>query len=106
MSFIFILLLFASYPSPNAQEINYALAVIDGVFIFRVVYYYLPGIGGKTLFTGPIRKVDEIMGTNPEQAANPERNALEGKAQSSQRSGYRLSLGRALLGLLLELLLG
>jgi hypothetical protein len=35
------------------------------------------------------------MGTNPEQAANPERNALEGKAQGSQRRGetsFRLSL--------------
>jgi len=85
---------------------NYALVAIGVIFVFRVVNYYLPGIGKNTFFTRPIRTVDEIMGTNPEQAANPERNALEGKTQGSQRSDYRLSLDRALLGVLLGLLLG
>ncbi len=80
MGFIFILLVFPSYPSPNAQEMNYAIVVIGAVFVFCVVYYYLPGIGGKTFFTGPIRTVDEIIGTNPGQETDLERTVQEDEA--------------------------
>lgn len=80
MSFIFILLLFPSYPGPNAQEVNYAFVVIGIVFVFCVVYYYLPGIGGKTFFTGPIRTIDDIIGSNPELEADLERKVLEERA--------------------------
>jgi hypothetical protein len=82
MTFIFILLLFPSYPSPNAQQMNYAIVVIGAVFVFCVVYYYLPGIGRKTFFTGPIRTIDEIIGSNPELEVDLERKVLEDKDQT------------------------
>jgi amino acid transporter len=64
MTFIFILLLFPVYPGPNAQQMNYAVAVLGFVLLFCLVYYYLPGIGGKTFFTGPVRTIDEIIVDN------------------------------------------
>jgi hypothetical protein len=82
MTFIFILLLFPAYPSPNAQQMNYAIVVIGFVFIFCVVNYYLPGIGGKTFFTGPIRTIDEIIGSKPELEADLERKVLEDRVQN------------------------
>lgn len=66
MTFIFVLLLFPAYPDPNAQQMNYAVAVLGFVLIFCLAYYYVPGIGGKTFFTGPIRTIDEIEGGNPD----------------------------------------
>lgn len=74
MTFIFILLLFPSYSSPNAQEMNYAVVVLGFVLAFCVVYYYLPKIGGKTFFTGPVRTIDGIV------------HVVEGKALSTQLS--------------------
>lgn len=65
MTFIFILLLFPSYPNPTADEMNYAVVVLGFVLVFCVAYYYAPGFGGKTFFTGPVRTIDEIVGENP-----------------------------------------
>ncbi|KAH7350739.1 amino acid permease-domain-containing protein [Rhexocercosporidium sp. MPI-PUGE-AT-0058] len=65
MTFIFILLLFPIYPSPNAQEMNYAVAVLGFVLVFCVVYYWFPKYGGKTFFTGPVRTIDEILNESP-----------------------------------------
>lgn len=66
MTFIFILLLFPVYPNPDAQQMNYAVAVLGFVLVFCVVYYYIPGFGGKTFFTGPVRTIDDILDENPE----------------------------------------
>ena len=33
---------------------NYAIVVIAGVWAFAVGYWFLPRIGGKTFFTGPL----------------------------------------------------
>jgi len=79
MTFIFILLIFPSYPSPNAQQFNYAIVVLGIVLIFCLVYYYLPFIGGKTFFTGPVRTVDDIIGENPELDAHSEKHELADK---------------------------
>jgi len=73
MTFIFIILLFPSYPNPNKEQMNYAVAVLGFVLVFCVVYYYLPGVGGKTFFTGPVRTIDEILGENPEVSRQVER---------------------------------
>ncbi|KAF3924063.1 hypothetical protein ABW21_db0208424 [Orbilia brochopaga] len=59
MTFIFTLLLFPSYPDPDATQMNYAVAVLGAVLVFCLGYYYFPGYGGKTFFHGPVRTVDE-----------------------------------------------
>lgn len=61
MTFIFVLLLFPSYESPNAQEMNYAVVVLGFVLWFCVAYYYWPWGGGKTFFRGPVRTIDELL---------------------------------------------
>ncbi|PQE27368.1 putative UGA4 GABA permease-also involved in delta-aminolevulinate transport protein [Rutstroemia sp. NJR-2017a WRK4] len=61
MTFIFIILLFPSYPNPTPDEMNYAVVVLGFVLIFCVVYYWVPGFGGKTFFKGPVRTIDEVL---------------------------------------------
>jgi amino acid transporter len=84
MSFIFILLLFPVYPNPNAQEMNYAVAVLGAVLVFCLVYYYFPKYGGKTFFTGPVRTIDDILGGNPEIEAVVEKAVKEDKTQGEE----------------------
>jgi hypothetical protein len=66
MTFIFVLLLFPTYPDPNAQEMNYAVVVLGFVLVFCIVCYRMPRFGGKTFFTGPVRTVDEVLGDSGE----------------------------------------
>jgi len=40
--------------NPDAGSMNYAIVVMAGVWIFAVSYWYIPKIGGKTFFTGPL----------------------------------------------------
>ena len=87
MTFIFILLLFPSYPNPTPDEMNYAVVVLGFVLIFCVVYYWMPGFGGKTFFTGPVRTIDDIIGENPEVVVDIERKIIE------DREGYAENLG-------------
>ncbi|CAG8950004.1 hypothetical protein HYFRA_00004337 [Hymenoscyphus fraxineus] len=63
MTFIFVLLLFPSYEKVGPNEMNYAVAVLGFVLVFCVGYYYVPGFGGKTFFTGPVRTIDEVLGS-------------------------------------------
>ncbi|RKF79408.1 putative amino-acid permease C11D3.08c [Golovinomyces cichoracearum] len=66
MTFIFILLLFPSFENPGREEMNYAVVVLGFVLIFCVAYYWCPGVGGKTFFTGPIRTIDELVSDDGE----------------------------------------
>jgi hypothetical protein len=50
MIFIFILLLFPTYPNPSAQEMNYVVVASGFVLLFCVVYYWVPGFGGRSFF--------------------------------------------------------
>jgi len=77
MTFIFILLLFPSYSSPTPQEMNYAVVVLGFVLVFCIVYYFIPGFGGKTFFTGPVRTIDEIVDENPMVRQEIEREIVE-----------------------------
>jgi hypothetical protein len=92
MTFIFILLLFPTYPSPTPQEMNYAVAVLGFVLMFCVVYYYVPGFGGKTFFTGPVRTIDDIIDESDEVREDIERKIAEERAAdgsvSEPVSGY------------------
>jgi hypothetical protein len=87
MTFIFIILLFPSYPDPSPDEMNYAVVVLGFVLIFCVVYYWMPGFGGKTFFTGPVRTIDDIIGENPEVTAHIERKIVEDREGSAEDSG-------------------
>jgi amino acid transporter len=58
MVFIIVLLLFPTYQTPDATEMNYAIVVVGFVVIFCLTYYYCPKYGGKTFFNGPVRTVD------------------------------------------------
>jgi hypothetical protein len=87
MTFIFILLLFPSYPDPTADEMNYAVVVLGFVLIFCVVYYWMPGFGGKTFFTGPVRTIDEVINENLDDTTDIERKILEDRETLAQDSG-------------------
>lgn len=76
MTFLFILLLFPTYPDPKPDEMNYAVVVLGFVLVFCVVYYWFPGYGGKTFFTGPVRTIDELLG-NPEVSEGVEKRIKE-----------------------------
>lgn len=66
MTFIFVLLLFPTWPDPDPTQMNYAIVVLGAVLIFCVAYYYFPKYGGKTFFTGPVRTIDELVDGNSE----------------------------------------
>jgi len=87
MTFIFVLLLFPSYPEPTPQEMNYAVAVLGFVLVFCVGYYYVPGFGGKTFFTGPVRTIDDILDEDPQVAAEIESKIAHEKEASGSGSG-------------------
>jgi len=87
MTFIFILLLFPSWPDPTPLEMNYAVVVLGFVLIFCIVYYYVPGFGGKTFFTGPVRTIDEIVDNNPALEADIERKIREEREAEGSGSG-------------------
>ena len=40
--------------NPDPATMNYACVVAAGVWAFSLGYYYMPGIGGKTFFRGPV----------------------------------------------------
>ena len=82
MTFIFIILLFPSYPDPSLDEMNYAVVVLGCVLIFCVVYYWIPGFGGKTFFTGPVRTIDDVVAENPEVTKDMERKITEDRESS------------------------
>lgn len=87
MSFVFILLLFPSYPDPSPNEMNYAVVVLGFVLVFCVVYYYIPGFGGKTFFKGPVRTIDDLVNDNPEIVAQLESNIAHERPASGSGSG-------------------
>ena len=91
MTFIFILLLFPTYPSPNAQEMNYAVAVLGFVLMFCVVYFWFPKYGGKTFFTGPVRTIDEILEENPEARTAVEQQIAKEREVEASRSSEKVS---------------
>lgn len=53
MVFAAIIFCFPADINPNAASMNYAAVVAVGVWCFATVYWFLPGIGGKTFFHGP-----------------------------------------------------
>ncbi|KAJ7724805.1 amino acid permease-domain-containing protein [Mycena metata] len=54
MWFMTIVLLFPSFPDPNAETMNYSVVVLFGVLFLALAYYYLPYYGGRHWFKGPV----------------------------------------------------
>ncbi|KAK8870077.1 hypothetical protein IAR55_000647 [Kwoniella newhampshirensis] len=54
MFFAIVLFSFPADTDPDAGSFNYACVVAAGVWAFATIYWYLPKIGGKTFFRGPI----------------------------------------------------
>ena len=77
MIFIFILLLFPTYPNPSAQEMNYVVVASGFVLLFCVVYYWVPGFGGRSFFTGPVRIIDDVLKESAEVAEVAETESIE-----------------------------
>jgi hypothetical protein len=87
MTFIFIILLFPTYPNPDKEQMNYAVAVLGFVLVFCVAYYYVPGFGGKTFFTGPVRTIDEVLDENSEVRRQVERKIAEDREREIEAEG-------------------
>jgi hypothetical protein len=51
-----------------------------------VAYYWIPGFGGKTFFTG-VRTIDEIIDENPEVTVDIGRKIFEDREGSAEASG-------------------
>lgn len=60
MTFAFIIFCFPADVNPDATTMNYAIVVWAGVFLGATVWYYLPGIGGKTFFHGPVMTAEVV----------------------------------------------
>lgn len=60
MSFINIVFLFPiGGPNPDPVSMNYAVVVMVAVLGGAMVYYYMPVVGAKVWFTGPIRTLED-----------------------------------------------
>jgi hypothetical protein len=60
MVFMTIVFLFPTTPQTSVQEMNYTVAVLGGVLLLSVVWYYFPKYGGVYWFTGPVTNVNTI----------------------------------------------
>lgn len=58
MIFMVIVFLFPATPQTSVQEMNYTIAVLGGVMILSLIWYYLPKYGGVHWFTGPVSNVE------------------------------------------------
>ena len=58
MAFMTIVFLFPSTPQTSVQEMNYTVAVLGGVLLLSLIWYYFPVYGGVHWFTGPVANVD------------------------------------------------
>ncbi|KAF9479939.1 amino acid transporter [Pholiota conissans] len=57
MTVMIVILIFPTEPAPTAENMNYTVVVVGGILVLSTIYYFLPGIGGRHWFTGPVRTV-------------------------------------------------
>jgi hypothetical protein len=62
MMFTSIICVMPTTKHTNAQDMNYTAAVLGGVFILSLVWYYFPVYGGVHWFEGPVPNVDRYVG--------------------------------------------
>ncbi|KAJ7847536.1 amino acid/polyamine transporter I [Mycena leptocephala] len=54
MNFMIVVLMFPVSPIVDSASMNYSCVVLGGTLSFAVAYYYIPKVGGKYWFEGPI----------------------------------------------------
>ena len=64
MIFMIVVFMFPASPNPTAENMNYTIVVVGGTILLSLVYYYLPGYGGKHWFTGPVHTIEEHAGSS------------------------------------------
>lgn len=60
MLFVVVVFAFPAAPGPNAQTLNYMPIVLGGWLLLSLLFYYLPVVGGKHWFKGPIANIDRV----------------------------------------------
>ncbi|KAJ7142136.1 APC amino acid permease [Mycena crocata] len=60
MVFMIVVLMFPGSPTVDSTSMNYSCVVLGGTLLFATVYYYIPGIGGRHWFQGPVKNVNYI----------------------------------------------
>lgn len=58
MVFMTIVFLFPTTPQTSVQEMNYTVAVLGGVLLLSLIWYYFPKYGGVHWFTGPVANIN------------------------------------------------
>jgi hypothetical protein len=58
MMFTSIICVMPTTKYTNAQDMNYTAAVLGGMFILSLIWYYFPVYGGVHWFEGPVPNVD------------------------------------------------
>ncbi|KAF8797704.1 amino acid transporter [Phlegmacium glaucopus] len=58
MIFMGIVFLFPATPQTSVRGMNYTVAVLGGVMLLSLIWYYFPKYGGVHWFTGPISNLD------------------------------------------------
>jgi hypothetical protein len=57
MNFMIVVLMFSVSPIVDSISMNYSCVVLGGTLSFAVAYYYIPKVGGKFWFEGPVRNI-------------------------------------------------
>jgi hypothetical protein len=58
MVLMVIVFLFPATPQTSVQEMNYTVAVLGGVMLLSVIWYYFPKYGGVNWFKGPVSNIN------------------------------------------------
>ncbi|KAJ7490941.1 APC amino acid permease [Mycena latifolia] len=57
MGFMIVVMMFPSSSVVDSASMNYSCVVLGGTLAFAFAYYYVPKVGGKYWFEGPVRNV-------------------------------------------------
>ncbi|ELU40122.1 APC amino acid permease [Rhizoctonia solani AG-1 IA] len=107
MTFVTIILLFPSRPTPGFSDMNYATVVMGAVMIGSVVWYYFPKYGGIHWFEGPVSTVDVTDGTSSAHTRAASTVSFDkGKEKSDARVYEREAHGESVFNLESKLLMG
>ncbi|KAK4688183.1 choline transport protein, partial [Tremellales sp. Uapishka_1] len=80
MMFAIVIFCFPADTNPDASSMNYAIVVAAGVWAFAIAYWFLPKVGGKTFFRGPVST------ENAEDLEERERSVGKGSAEESVKN--------------------
>nr|XP_019008646.1 uncharacterized protein I206_06327 [Kwoniella pini CBS 10737]OCF47427.1 hypothetical protein I206_06327 [Kwoniella pini CBS 10737] len=90
MTFAVVLFSFPADTNPNAGSLNYACVVAGAVWLFATVYWFLPKIGGKTFFRGPVTTEPDMIHEIPHVESVSSDSKKGGNGQIEERSVSRV----------------